>query len=84
MFLAVVRSDYGYLHIKPRTDSSSGKTLKKKHPKALPQSSWTIPDNYAITVSTASKVNCDTKRASEVSPAALALRLSVAHPCCRW
>ncbi|ERL86797.1 hypothetical protein D910_04202 [Dendroctonus ponderosae] len=65
--IPVVRSDYGYLHIKPRTDSSSGKTLgKKKNPKAPPQSSWTIPDNYVITLSTASKVNCDTKRASEI------------------
>lgn len=65
----VVQRDYEYLDSldtrKLKTNSSnSSNTLRKKK---NTRSSWSIFDNYIITLSTASKLNCDTKKASEVS-----------------
>lgn len=65
----VVHRDYEYLDsldtrkLKPNSSNSSNTLRKKKNTR----SSWSIFDNYIITLSTASKLNCDTKKASEVS-----------------
>lgn len=69
MVCTVVQTNFEYLDgfdvRKTRTDSSnSSNTLRKKK---STKSSWDIMDNYVVTLSTASKVNCDTKRAPEVS-----------------
>ncbi|XP_060527773.1 phosphatidylinositol 4,5-bisphosphate 3-kinase catalytic subunit delta isoform [Cylas formicarius] len=61
-------SDYesvdGYDIRKSRTTSyNSGNTLRKKK---NAKSSWSITENFAITVCTASKLNCDTRKITEI------------------
>ncbi|KAL1502865.1 hypothetical protein ABEB36_007943 [Hypothenemus hampei] len=62
-----IHSNYGYLDNtefrKPRSDSANFNTLRKKKNTVT---SWSIATNYVITLSTASKINCDTKKASEI------------------
>ncbi|XP_066146001.1 phosphatidylinositol 4,5-bisphosphate 3-kinase catalytic subunit delta isoform isoform X1 [Euwallacea fornicatus] len=66
--IPVVHGDYEYIDgcvLRGNTIDpiGSSNTLRKKKSNI---SSWNIMDNYLIRVNTASKVNCDTKRASEI------------------
>ncbi|XP_030764148.1 phosphatidylinositol 4,5-bisphosphate 3-kinase catalytic subunit delta isoform-like isoform X2 [Sitophilus oryzae] len=63
----ILDNDYDYVDIlearKNKTVFNSTNTLRKK--KNI-ESTWNISDNYTITLCTASKLNCDTKKSTEI------------------
>ncbi|XP_076265389.1 phosphatidylinositol 4,5-bisphosphate 3-kinase catalytic subunit delta isoform-like isoform X2 [Rhynchophorus ferrugineus] len=63
--IPVVDSDYDYVDIidTKRCKGPFTSTLRKKK---NAKSTWTITDNFAITLGTASKLNCDTRKYTEV------------------